>query len=129
MLVALAFSLMVLLIVAPFTLYWLVPFYAIIVPLFGWLTVEINEQFLVCRFGVGLIRKSFALRHIEDAKAVRNRWYYGWGIRWTPYGWLFNASGLDAVQIQMSSGKSYRIGTDEPAQLLRAIEQSALLRT
>ena len=87
-LVTLAFSLMVLLVVASFTLYWLVPLYAIIVPLFGWLTVEINEQFLVCRLGVGLIRKRFALRDIENEKTVRNCWYYGWGIRWTPYGWL-----------------------------------------
>ncbi len=106
------------------SLTWLPLLYLPLVLLFGWLTVEINEGFLVCRFGVGLIRKRFALRDVEEAKTVRNKWYYGWGIRWTPHGWLFSASGLDAVQIRMSNRKSYRVGTDQPAELLRAIQQS-----
>ncbi len=127
LIVGLALGLLVLAMVVPFPT-WLVPLYAVLVLLFGWLTVEISEEFLVCRFGIGLIRKSFALRDIEEARTVRNRWYYGWGIRWTPHGWLFNAAGLDAVEIRMSNQKSYRVGTDQPAELLRAIQQSTQLR-
>ena len=75
--------------------------YATVFLLFGWLRVEIDDRFLVCRFGIGLIRKRFDLGEISSVKTVRNRWYYGWGIRWTPHGWLFNAAGLDAVEIGM----------------------------
>ncbi len=55
---------------------------------------------------------------------MRNPWYYGWGIRLTPTGWMYNISGLDAVQLQLASGKRFRIGTDEPVQLKSAIDRA-----
>jgi hypothetical protein len=90
--------------------------------LFGSLTVEVTGQALSLRFGPGPIGRGFPLSEIRDARVVRNRWYYGWGIRWTPRGWLFNVSGLDAVEIEMRDGRRYRIGTDEPEALRAAIE-------
>ncbi len=92
--------------------------------LFSSLTVEIGDGVLTCRFGPGLIRKRFALRDIRDARPVRNRWYYGWGIRWTPGGWMFNVSGLDAVELTRASGKPFRIGTDQPEELTAALRQA-----
>ncbi len=88
---------------------------------FSSLTVKIERGVLEIRFGIGMIRKRFPLREIESCRKVRNRWYYGWGIRLTPHGWLYNVSGLDAVEIRMKSGKKYRIGTDEPEELMTAI--------
>ena len=88
------------------------------------LTVEIDRGVLECRFGAGLIRKRIALEEIRDARPVRNRWYWGWGIRYTPRGWLFNVSGLDAVELALASGKTFRIGTDEPAELTAAIRRA-----
>jgi hypothetical protein len=41
---------------------------------------------------------------------------------------IFNVSGLDAVEIKMKNGKIYRIGTDEPKQLERAILQAIKLK-
>ncbi len=93
--------------------------------LFNSLTVEVRQGKLRCWFGPGLIRKEFSLEDIKDARAVRNRWWYGWGIRYTPHGWLFNVSGLDAVDITRSSGKHFRIGTDQPKELERAIRHAA----
>ena len=95
--------------------------------LFHSLTVEVARGYLTIRFGVGLIRKSWLLKDIDAAEIVRNRWWYGWGIRLTPHGWLFNVSGSDAVQVRLENGKQVRIGTDEPEKLLRALE-SALQR-
>lgn len=89
--------------------------------LFHSLTVEITDSLLVIRFGPGLIRKSFPLPSIRQAQAVKNHWYYGWGIRLTPHGWLFNVSGLDAVQIRLENGRQYRIGTDRPEELVAAL--------
>lgn len=97
---------------------------AIAILLFGWLTVEITGGSLSLRFGVGLVRRRFAIGDVRGARTVRNRWYYGWGIRYTPHGWLFNVSGLDAVEIELATGRRYRIGTDEPQALLAAIERA-----
>ena len=80
-------------------------------------------------FGPGLIHKTFAASDIREARIVRNRWFYGWGIRWTPHGWLFNVSGLDAVEVELRSGRQYRIGTDEPRQLHEAIGSVIAVKT
>jgi len=91
--------------------------------LFGTLTTEIENGELRCRFGVGLVRKRFRLDSIEKAETVRNRWYYGWGIRYTPHGWMFNVWGLRAVEVSFRCGRRFRIGTDEPDRLARAINE------
>ena len=92
--------------------------------LFPSLTVEIDETRLIAKFGFGIINKKFILKDIDSCHAVKNPWYYGWGIRITPHGWLYNISGLSAVEIQMKNGKKYRIGTDEPKSLEYAITQA-----
>jgi hypothetical protein len=91
--------------------------------LFYRLTVMITDDNLEIRFGIGLIRKRFPLKDIDEVQMVKNPWYYGWGIHFTPNGWLYNISGFDAVQIKMISGKSYRIGTDDPVGLSAALGQ------
>jgi hypothetical protein len=101
----------------------------IIAALFFSLTVEVGDGRIRCWFGSGLIRKIFDLTEITKVKAVRNRWYYGWGIRYTPHGWLFNISGLDAVELTFRSGKHFRIGTDEPDKLVLAIRQATGLES
>lgn len=90
--------------------------------LFYRLRVEVTRKHLRFRFGIGVIGRTFDVHEIVAARAVRNKWYYGWGIRLTPYGWLYNVSGFDAVEIRLRSGKRYRIGTDEPEALTTALE-------
>lgn len=90
--------------------------------LFATLTVEVGDRDILLTFGPGLVQKRFALGAIKAARAVRNRWYYGFGIHGFWNGWLYNVSGLDAVEIEMTNGHRNRIGTDEPAKLLEAIE-------
>ena len=94
--------------------------------LFSSLTVSIWDEILEIRFGPGLIRKKFHIRDIELSQVVRNPWYYGWGIRLTPHGWFYNVSGFSAVEIKLKAGKSYRIGTDVPHELMEAIQQALL---
>jgi hypothetical protein len=91
------------------------------------LTVSVDSHQLRVRFGWGPIGKAYPVAEIRDARAVKNKWYYGWGIRLTPHGWLFNISGDDAVEVEFASGKKVRIGTDEPRKLLRAIRRAASL--
>ena len=82
--------------------------------LFSTLTVLADHRSIVVWFGPGVIRKKLSLEEIESSKVVRNFWLSGWGIRKIPKGWLFNVSGLYAVELSLKSGKVFRIGTDEP---------------
>lgn len=86
------------------------------------LTITIDNEYLRFSLGIGIIKKKFPLQSIRSFEIVRNAWYYGWGIRLTPYGWLYNVSGFTALQITMESGRKYRIGTDNPEDLLKALK-------
>ena len=94
---------------------------AVLVLLFHSLRVEVDRNALRLSYGIGVVRKRFDLTSLRDAYAVRNKWWYGLGIRLTPHGWLYNVSGLDAVEIVRTSGKKFRVGTDEPQALVTAL--------
>ncbi|GMT50102.1 MAG: hypothetical protein IEMM0008_1641 [bacterium] len=98
-------------------------FQLFLIGLFGTLTVKIDGADLIVRFGVGLIQKVFPLSDLESTDIVKNKWFYGWGIRFTPHGWLYNVSGYMAVEIKMKEDKKIRIGTDQPDELKKAIDQ------
>lgn len=91
--------------------------------LFWSLTVEVTTTSIHLRFGVGIIRKSFSTAEVRRVYAVRNRWYYGLGIRRLPHGWLYCVSGLDAVEVEMANGQVHRIGTNRPGELMAAIRE------
>jgi hypothetical protein len=89
---------------------------------FATLTVQVSDQAITLRFGIGLIRKSFLLKEVQAYRAVRNPWYYAWGIHAIPGGWIFNVSGWEAIELEMKNGKKYRIGTDDVQGLANAVE-------
>lgn len=91
--------------------------------LFAVLNVRVSRESISVRFGIGLIRKEFLVRDIESHRIVTNPWYYGWGVRRTPDGWLYNVSGFSAVELSMKDGKKYRIGTDDPVGLNKAVQK------
>lgn len=92
--------------------------------LFYKLTVIVNDKYIKVIFGIGLIKKGILLNDIKSCKVVKNRWWYGFGIRLLRQGWLFNISGLDAIEILMKNGTIYRIGTEEPTTLQKIIMNS-----
>jgi len=76
--------------------------------LFNKLRITIDDETLQASFG---------------CEPVRIRWWYGWGIHLTPYGWLYNASGFDAVAITLRDGRNFALGTDDPHGLVDAIRR------
>ena len=68
-----------------------------------------------------LFKKKVPLAQIIACEPIRIRWWYGWGIHLTPYGWLYNVSGLDAVAIALRTGRKFGLGTDDPHGLVAAI--------
>ena len=88
---------------------------------FSKLTIKIDGETLRACFAMGLICKKIPLAEIAGYEPIRIRWWYGWGIHLTPYGWLYNVSGLDAVAITLRNGRKFALGTDDPEGLAAAI--------
>ncbi|MCH2020829.1 MAG: hypothetical protein MK207_00005, partial [Saprospiraceae bacterium] len=68
--------------------------------IFYGLFIEVNKTQIQIKFGLGFIKKNIKIKDIESVASVRNKWWYGWGIRLTPHGWLWNIHGLNAVEIK-----------------------------
>ena len=92
--------------------------------LFGWLTVIVDDQTVVARFGVGIVKRGWPVDEIARVEQVRNPWWTGWGIRWLPGRTVYNISGYRAVEFQLRGGGTYRIGSAEPEVLMAAIERA-----
>ena len=88
---------------------------------FSRLTVTVGGGQIVTAFGWGWPKRTIEVLDVTSIQDVRNKWYYGWGIRKVPRGWMYNVWGLDAVELELSSGKTFRIGTDEPRDLMAAL--------
>ncbi len=91
---------------------------------FSRLTIKIDEETLLACFGIGLICKKVPLSEIVRCESIRIRWWYGWGIHLTPYGWLYNVSGLDAVAITLRDGRKFALGTNDPNGFTSAVRRS-----
>lgn len=92
--------------------------------LFYKLTITIDDETLCASFGPGIIRKRVRVAEIAGCEAIRIRWWYGWGIHLTPFGWLFNVSGFNAVAITLRNGRKFALGTEDPNGLVDAIRRS-----
>ncbi|HEC87654.1 MAG TPA: hypothetical protein ENI49_07335 [Thermoplasmatales archaeon] len=89
--------------------------------LFSTMTVTCDREYLRIRTGFITIRKSFSVKDIVSCKVIKIPWYYSWGIRIVPSGWLYRISGSYAIEINMRDGKRYLIGTDEPEKLVEFV--------
>lgn len=92
--------------------------------LFSTLTVIVDEEELRFYFGPGFWTRHIPLDDIRRVEIVRNSALYGWGIRYTFHGWLYNVSGLRAVEIEVEGEGQIRVGTDEPEKLKAALEEA-----
>jgi hypothetical protein len=98
---------------------------ALMAAAFSTLTVEVDAQVLRVCFTGGLIRRTIPLGEIRGCRAVKNPWYYGWGIHRIPRGSIWNAAGFDAIELVLDGDRVLRVGTDEPEVLSRALGQAA----
>ena len=98
--------------------------FLLILALFFAFTVEISDSRLRFWFGIGGIRKSYLLEEIRSAQEVKNPWYYLWGVKSIPGGWLYAIAPGSAVEILLKNGKIIRLGTNEPKKLKLAIDNA-----
>jgi len=100
------------------------PYLILVIPLFfSTLTTEVENRQLTVFFGPGIIRRTIDLGEVREVRVVQNSWLSGWGIRWTGTGWMWNVSGLQAIELEYKEGERFRIGTDEPEKLAAAVRQ------
>jgi len=92
-----------------------------IVLLFSRLEVTVDGGLVVAAFGFGWPHKVVELEGVTAVRRVRNTWMQGWGIRSIRNGWMYNVWGLDAVELELTSGKVFRIGTNDAENLHAAI--------
>jgi len=95
--------------------------FLVIFILFYKLKIEIDNEYLKISFGIGIIRKSILLKEIDQNRIIKKeiKWFHGMGIRFTPYGTLYNASASTAVGFKIkNTGKGYLIVTKKPEQFL-----------
>ena len=92
------------------------------------LTIKIDNQALRASLGIGLIQRTIPISEITVCEPIRIRWWYGWGIHFTSYGWLYNVSGWDAVAIALRDGRKFALGTNDPQGIATAIRRFASAR-
>jgi hypothetical protein len=82
------------------------------------LTITIDNTYLRFSLGIGLIAKKYLISDIQSCESVSNNPMYGVGIRKISKGWLYNVSGLKAIEIKFKNSKRIvRIGTDRPDEI------------
>lgn len=100
----------------------LIPMISIL--LFYQLIIEISEEKIKIKLGIGLIRKSIALKNIQQVIPVVNSGVAGWGYRILPEYTMFNVTGFKAIEIVLKGSKrKIRVGTDKPKELAEFINK------
>lgn len=89
------------------------------IPVFDSMTVHVSRDDIKIWIGMGLIRKMVMVRNIESAEIVRTRRRQGGRIQG---GVAYKVGGFDAIELKLRHGELVQIGSDEPQQLLTAIE-------
>jgi len=96
--------------------------------LFGRLTVTVDADRILAVFGVGLVRKEIPLSAVRQIEIGTARRWWGYGVRWTPSGWLYNVAGRKVVRLTLATERAVMIGSDEPEALAEAIRAGVARR-
>lgn len=99
---------------SPVMLVALIPIVAI-----GWvfsqMVIAIRGGVLIWHFRGGVWRKEIPLSEIATVREADLPWWFGWGIRRTPTGWLYSISGPPTVEIVTLDGRRIFLGSATPA--------------
>jgi hypothetical protein len=88
------------------------------------LTIYVDDEFVGFKLGAGFVKKKYPISDIKSCRPVNNSLIYGIGIRKIPNGWLYNVSGLGAIELTFRNKKSVvRIGTNNPEKVAESINK------
>ena len=90
--------------------------------LFSTLSVKVENDMVIVKYGIGLVRKKFLKEQIIDLEEIEYMGVHGWGPRLTSEGWFFNVKNSGAVKLYLKNSKIFFIGTDDSNKLSEAIK-------
>ena len=91
---------------------------------FASLEIRVDSEAVRWRYNFGPIGGRLVLAEIESARVIKTQWTWGWGIRRTPRGTLYNVGGLGAIDITTKDGRHVLLGSNEPSRLKSALDRA-----
>lgn len=91
------------------------------------LKIVVDRSMIHIVYGIGLVHLKIRPEMIHRVKVVKVPWIYGWGIRFTRKGMLYNIQGRMAVEMSYRRNgkeKIVLIGSDDPESLKDFIEKT-----
>lgn len=93
--------------------------------MFFGMTVTVTDSEILIRLGIGVINKKINLSDIQSVDTKKYPVYFGYGIRITPGGILYNVNGRHAVEIKLKNKKNVVwIGTNDWDNLKNTIDSA-----
>ena len=87
-------------------------------------TIQIAAGKLNFWFGFGVGRKSFPIEGIRSVETVKNPWYYLWGIKSIPGGWLYSIGpGGRAIELVFKDNRKIHLGTNHPEEIKQRLDK------
>lgn len=100
----------------------IVAFTAAVAACFSALRTRVDQTGVSWEFGLGFPRGTLRFDEIEAVSLTKTSLSEGYGVHLTRnHGWLWNASGRDAVMIRKRSGSAITLGSDDALGLYEAI--------
>ncbi|TNE80628.1 MAG: hypothetical protein EP332_06965 [Bacteroidetes bacterium] len=93
--------------------------------MFYQLRIRVFADHIKLTYGIGL-NINLKFDRILKADPIKTPWYYGFGIRITPQGMLYNIQGRTALVVYYERNgkpKKVMIGTDKPDELFKALQK------
>jgi len=92
------------------------------------LYTEVRDDGIYVKFGP--FHRSFRRVPFSDLADVQSMGYSplrygGWGIRWRPSEMAYTASGTTGVRFERSDGTSVFVGSENPDELLAAVQEAS----
>ena len=88
-------------------------------------TIQIADGKLNFWFGFGAVRKSLPIAEIRSVEIVKNPWYYLWGIKSIPGGWLYSiAPGGRVVELIFKDNRVIQLGTNCPEEVKHSLDEA-----
>ena len=88
-------------------------------------TIQIADGKLNFWFGFGVGGKSFPIEGIRSVETVKNPWYYFWGIKSIPGGWLYSiAPGGRAIEMIFKDNRKIHLGTNRPEEIKQRLDKA-----
>ena len=92
---------------------------------FNSFTIQIAHGTVTFWFGWGVARQSLPIEAIRSVEVVRNPWYYFWGIKSIPGGWLYSiAPGGQSIELVLKDHRKIRLGTNRAEEIKLRLRQA-----